>query len=58
MADKDMAERNVLAEKIPNAVLLICLFHTLRTFRREITTDKMGINAVTVLEIFAYAKDV
>jgi len=63
MADKDMAERNVLAEKIPNAVLLICLFHTLRTFCHEITTDKMGINAaqrVTVLEIFsklAYAKD-
>jgi len=63
MADKDMTERNVLAEKIPNAVLLICLFHTLRTFCREVTTDKMGISAaqrVTVLEIIsklAYAKD-
>ena len=43
MADKDMTERNVLAEKIPIAVLFICLFHTLRTFHREITTDKMGI---------------
>ena len=63
MADKDITERNVLAEKIPNAVLLICLFHTLRTFHREITTEKMGISAaqrVTVLEIIsklAYAKD-
>ena len=63
MADKDMTERNVLAEKIPNVVLLICLFHTLRTFCREITTDKMDINAaqrVTALEIIsklAYAKD-
>ena len=54
MADKDMTEREVLAEKMPNAVLMICLFHTLRTFRREITTEKMGISAaqrITVLEI-------
>ena len=43
MADKDMVERDVLSEKIPNANLLICLFHTLRTFRREITTEKMNI---------------
>ena len=40
MADKDMTEREVLAEKIPNAVLMICLFHILRTFRHEITTEK------------------
>ena len=32
MADKDMTERNVIAEKIPTAQLLICLFHVLRTF--------------------------
>ena len=54
MADKDMTERKVLAEKIPNAALMICLFHTLRTFRREITTEKMGISAaqrITTLEI-------
>ena len=54
MADKDMTEREVLAEKIPNAALMICLFHTLRTFRREITTEKMGISAaqrITALEI-------
>ena len=54
MADKDMTERKVLAEKIPNATLMICLFHTLRTFRREITTEKMGISAaqrITTLEI-------
>ena len=45
MADKDMTEREVLTEKIPNAVLLICLFHTLRTFRREITADKMYVTS-------------
>ena len=43
MADKDKVERDVLTEKIPNANLLICLFHTLRIFRREITTEKMNI---------------
>ena len=63
MADKEMTERSVLAEKIPNAVLMICLFHTLRSFRHEINSDKMGINAaqrITVLEIISklvYARD-
>ena len=63
MADKDMVERSVIAEKIPSAVLMICLFHTLRSFRREITSDKMGISAaqrITVLEIISklvYARD-
>ena len=45
MADKDMTEREVLIEEILNAVLLICLFHTLRTFRREITADKMYVTS-------------
>ena len=56
MADKDMVERSVIAEKIPSAVLMICLFHTLRNFSREITSDKMGISAaqrITVLEIIS-----
>ena len=44
MADKDMTERNVMAEKLPNASILICLFHTLRSFRREISIEKMGIS--------------
>ena len=56
MVDKDMTERNIITEKLPNANLLICLFHTLRSFRREITTEKMGITAaqrVTVLDLFS-----
>ena len=40
MADKDMTKREVLAEKIPNAALMICLFHMLRTFHCKITTEK------------------
>ena len=32
MADKDMGERDVLKRSLPNASILICLFHTLRGF--------------------------
>ena len=43
MTDKDMVDRDVIKEKIPHAAFLICLFHVLKTFRREVTCDKMGI---------------
>ena len=36
MSDKDMTERIVLSEQFPQSKLLICLFHTLRTMRRDI----------------------
>ncbi|CAB3983003.1 zinc finger SWIM domain-containing 3-like [Paramuricea clavata] len=61
MADKDMTERKVIKEEIQQAGLLICLFHTMRSFKREITTEKMGISVderLQVLEIIqsmAYA---
>ena len=45
MSDKDMTERDTLAKSFPDSQLLICLFHTFRSFRREITTDKMGITS-------------
>ena len=45
MADKDIKERDVLKECLPDAVILICLFHTLRSFRREISCEKMGITS-------------
>ena len=44
MSDKDMTERNVIKEQFPQASLLICLFHTLRSFRREISCEKLGIS--------------
>ena len=56
MADKDMMERELLTEKIPTAQLLICLFHVLQTYRREITYERMGITAaqrMSVLEIIS-----
>jgi len=43
MTDKDTNERNVIHDIFPDAQLLICLFHALRTFHREITCDKLGI---------------
>ena len=43
MADKDFVEREVFSNSFPDAKLRICLFHVLRTFRREITAEKMGV---------------
>ena len=44
MSDKDFIEREVFKKELPQAKLKICLFHVLKTFRREITTDKIGAN--------------
>ena len=43
MTDKDLAERTVIKVVFPDAYLRICLYHTLRSFSREITCMKMGI---------------
>ena len=60
MADKDFIEREAFKAVFPEASILICLFHVLRTFRREITTEKLGITVAErslVLEIImVYAK--
>ena len=45
MADKDIGERDVIKQCLLNSYLLICLFHTLRSFRREISCEKMGITS-------------
>ena len=43
MTDKDFVERKVFKEEFPNVRLAICLFDSQRSFKREVTTDKMGI---------------
>ena len=43
ITDKDFIERAVFNEEFLEASLHICLFHTLRSFRREVTCDKLGI---------------
>lgn len=61
MADKDIGERDIIKSNLPTASVLICLFHALRTFRREVSCEKLGITPgerLFCLEIFqkvAYA---
>ena len=41
-------------QQFPQANLLICLFHVLKTFRREITSERVGVTSAErymVLEI-------
>ena len=62
MSDKDMIERNVFREQTPQSKLLICLFHTLRTMRREVSCEKLGISlgersmCLEILVKMAYAR--
>jgi zinc finger SWIM domain-containing protein 3 len=44
ISDKDMTERQVLKEQLPQADLQICLFHVLKAMRREVTAAKLGIS--------------
>ena len=51
---KDMTEWKIIKKLIPQAGLLICLFHTMCSCKRESTTEKMGISVnkrLQVLEI-------
>ena len=45
ISDKDYNERAVFTKEFPGICLQLCLFHVLRSFRRKITCDKMGIRA-------------
>ena len=54
MTDKDLTERKTLSEEFPDAALQLCLFHTLRSFKRKFSLDKFGLcpgTRDTVLEI-------
>lgn len=62
LGDKDFADRGIYAEKYPNAILQICLYHVLVTFNREVTTTKRNITtqqrvkALEILQRLAYAE--
>ena len=61
MSDKDFIERESFSACFPEAELLICLYHALRSFRREITCEKMGITAernraLEIIQSIAYSK--
>lgn len=58
MSDKDFTERNTFVSCFPAAQLHICLYRTLRSFRREINCEKMGVTSaerMRVLEILSSA---
>ncbi|XP_053376767.1 zinc finger SWIM domain-containing protein 3-like [Mercenaria mercenaria] len=61
MSDKDFVEREVFSKEFPDASLRVCLFHVLRTFRREVTSEKMGVNraqrdsVLQILQKIAYS---
>lgn len=62
MGDKDLTERAVIASELANAHLLICLFHTMRSFKREISCEKLGITsaerilALEIVQKLAYSQ--
>ena len=62
MADKDFNERAIIKELFPTATVLICLFHSLRSFKREISDKALGLpegTQVVLKELFqsmCYAK--
>jgi len=61
ITDKDFVEWNVFNEEFPNATLHICLFHVLRSMRREVSCEKLGLrpgewdHALELLTRLAYA---
>ena len=64
MADKDLKERYILKECFPTASVLICLFHTLRSFKRELSDKRFSLSEsqnITLKELFqkmCYARNV
>ena len=64
MTDKDIGECAILKESLPQAEVLICLFHALRTFRHDITCEKCGITSgqrtlcLELIQNMAYATSV
>ena len=49
MSDKDFVEREAFSKCFADLSVLIWLYHTLRSFRREVTCEKMGITSAEIL---------
>ena len=61
ISDNDFLEREIFKDYFTNASLLICLYYTLRSFRGEVTCEKMGIMSAQrlhTLEILQKIKSV
>jgi transposase-like protein len=63
LSDKDFTERSDYSEAFPSAGLHICLFHALRSMKREISTEKMRIGVeqkntcLKILQKITYSKN-
>ena len=63
LTDKDFMERSVYSEQFPNASLQLCLFHVLKSMRREIHCEKMNIRleqknvCLEILQKMAYSNN-
>ncbi|XP_031328482.1 PKS-NRPS hybrid synthetase CHGG_01239-like [Photinus pyralis] len=63
MGDKDLVERQVVKDLFPNTPFYLCIFHTLKTFRREVTCDKKNISreerdlSLNYLQKLVYSKN-
>ena len=61
MSDKEFNEGDAFSNCFPSAKLLICFYHTLRSLRREVTCEKMGITSaershcLEILQAIAYS---
>ena len=62
MSDKDFTERDAFKNCFPEASFNICLYHTLQSFRREITCEQLGVisaerlRCLELVSKLAYAK--
>ena len=63
LTDKDFMERSVYSEQFSNANLQLCLFHVLKSMRREIHCEKMNIHleqknvCLEILQKMAYSNN-
>ena len=63
LIDKDFMERSVYNKAFPSASLQLCLFHVLRSMKREVNTEKMKITleqrlvTLEILQRIAYSKN-
>ena len=64
LSDKDFTERAVYKRHYPQACLQLCLFHVLRSMKREINVEKMKITleqknmALEIIQKLAYSSNI
>lgn len=62
LSDKNFADRRAYAEAFENAQLELCIFHVHENFKREVSTQKMGISsdekkrALAIMHKMVYAR--